>query len=48
MAVDKGKIVINIEQGLDLIRGDFGLLKRKIPVFIGRDLIKQKKESLSL
>jgi len=36
------------EQVLVLTLGGLGLLKRKIPVLIGRDLIQQKKKSLSL
>jgi hypothetical protein len=47
MAVDKWKIVTNIEQVLDLTRAVLGLLKRKIPVLIGRDLIQQKMKNLS-
>lgn len=39
MAVNKWKIVMNSEQVLDLTRGGLGLLKRKIPVLIDRDLI---------
>jgi hypothetical protein len=47
-AVYKWEIVMNSEQILDLTLGGIGLLKRKIPILIGRDLIQQKKKSLSL
>jgi hypothetical protein len=45
MAVYKWEIVMNSEQVLDITRGGLGLLKRKIPLLIGRDLIRQKKKA---
>jgi hypothetical protein len=36
---------MNSEQILDLTRGGLGLLKRKIPVLIGKDLTQQKRKA---